>query len=101
MCLFSEETDSHLRYLCVSISQTILRELEYNKRDIRSIFVNPEKVFNLLLNAQSEEPVEAVEISEDITPFLPEENLFVGESQSKEYWTFHQDAQTPGILILD
>jgi hypothetical protein len=92
MCLFSEETDSHLRYLCVPISQTVLTELEYNKRDIRSIFVNPKKVFNLLLNAQSEEPMDTVEISEDITSFLPEKGLFIGEPQG-EYSTLYQDAQ--------
>jgi hypothetical protein len=58
-------------------------ELEYNQRDIRSVFIHPEKVFNLFLNDKSEEPVEVVETSEDITPFLPEEDLFIGKSQEE------------------
>ncbi|MDR1286538.1 MAG: hypothetical protein LBK08_02920 [Treponema sp.] len=84
ICLFAEETDLHLKYICVQISQTTLMELEHNWRDIRSLFVHPEKVFNLLLNAKSEEPVDVVETSEDITPFLPEEDLFIGKSREEE-----------------
>jgi hypothetical protein len=75
ICLFAEETDSHLRYICVPLSQSAFMELERNDYDmnyIRSIFANSTKVFNLMLNAESEEPVEIIEIQEDITPFLPE-----------------------------
>jgi hypothetical protein len=79
ICLFAEETDSHLRYICVPISQSIFMELEHNQRDIRSLFIQPPKVFNLLLNAESEEPVEVVETQDDITPFLPEKDLFIGK----------------------
>jgi hypothetical protein len=89
ICLFAEETDLYLKYICAPVSRAVLTELKHNQRDIRSIFVNPEKVFNFLLNAQSEEPVEAVETTEDITPFLPEEDLFIGESQEE----IHQQAQ--------
>jgi hypothetical protein len=83
ICLFAEETASHLRYICVQISQTTLMELEHNQRDTRSLFAHPKKVFNLLLNSESEEPVEVVETSEDITPFLPEKDLFIGKSQEE------------------
>jgi hypothetical protein len=83
ICLFAEETDSHLRYICAKISPTTLFELENNQKDIRAVFENPEKVFNLLLNAQSEEPVEVSETSEDITPFLPDEGLFIGTQRSE------------------
>jgi hypothetical protein len=78
ICLLAEETDSHLRYICVQISQTTLMELEHNRQDIRSLFTSHRRVFSLLLNAESEEPVEAVETMEDITPFLPEKDLFIG-----------------------
>jgi hypothetical protein len=86
ICLFAEETDSHLRYICVKVSPAIILELENNQKDLRTVFENSEKVFNLLLNAQSEEPVEisAVEVLEDTTPFLPDEGLFIGESQEIE-----------------
>jgi hypothetical protein len=90
ICLFAEETDSYLRYICVPVSQSTFIELEHNQRDIRSLFIRPEKVFNLLLNAESEEPVEVVETQDDITPFIPEKGLFIGKSQEgiaqiKEY----------------
>jgi hypothetical protein len=83
ICLFAEETDSHLRYICVQISQSAFMELEHNQRDIRSLFVHSEKVFNLFLNAESEEPVEVVETQEDITPFIPEKDLFIGKIQEE------------------
>jgi hypothetical protein len=83
ICLFAEETAAHLRYICVPISSTTLMELEHNQRDIMSLFVHPKKVFNLLLNAESEEPMEVVETLEDITPFLPEKDLFIGKFQEE------------------
>jgi hypothetical protein len=83
MCLFAEETDSHLKYLCVQISRTTLTELECNHQDIRSVFSRPQKVFSLLLNAKSEESAEAVETAEDITPFLPAADLFIGNSREE------------------
>jgi hypothetical protein len=84
ICLFAQETNSHIRYICVPVSPSTFMELEHNRRDIRSLFIYPEKLFNLLLSAESEELVEAVETQEDITPFLPEEDLFIGKSQEKE-----------------
>jgi hypothetical protein len=84
ICLFAEETDSHLRYICVPVSQSAFMELEHNRRDIRPLFTRPEKVFNLLVNAESEEPVEAVETREDITPFLPEEGLYIGKFKEED-----------------
>jgi hypothetical protein len=109
ICLFAEETDSHLRYICVPISQSTFMELEHNQRDIRSLFIHPEKVINLLLNAESEEPVEVIETQEDITPFIPEKDLFIGKIQKelvqsvmldeidamtpKEYWVLFNEAQ--------
>jgi hypothetical protein len=80
ICLFAEETDSNLRYICVKVSQTILFELENNQKDMRTVFEHSERVFNLLLNAQSEEPVEISEALENITLFLPDEGLFIGKS---------------------
>jgi hypothetical protein len=71
ICLFAEETDSHLRYICVKIPQATLFELENNQMDMRAVFENSGKVFNLLLNAQSEESIEVFEALEDITSFLP------------------------------
>jgi hypothetical protein len=81
ICLFAEETGSHLRYICVKVSPAIISELENNQKDIRTIFEHSGKAFNLLLNAELEEPVEISEVLEDITPFLPDEGLFIGESQ--------------------
>jgi hypothetical protein len=84
ICLFAEETDSNLRYICVKVSPAIISELENNQKDIRTVFENSDKVFNLLLNAQSEEPVEVSGTLEDSTPFLPDEGLFIGKSQKIE-----------------
>jgi hypothetical protein len=84
ICLFAKETNSHIRYICVPVSQSTFTELEHNQRDIKSLFVYPEKLFNLLLNIESEDPMEAVETQEDITPFLPEEDLFIGKSREEE-----------------
>jgi hypothetical protein len=78
ICLFAEETDSHLKYICAEVSPATVLELESNQKDIRAVFRNSEQVFNLLLNAQSEEPVEVSRTLEDITPFLPDEGLFIG-----------------------
>jgi hypothetical protein len=80
ICLFADETDSHLKYLCKQVSFAIFMDLEGNKKDIRSIFEQPGKLYSLCLNAQSEEPIEAVETSEDSTPFLPEKDLFIGKT---------------------
>jgi hypothetical protein len=84
ICLFAEETDSHLRYICVNVSPAIILELENNQRDIRTVFENSGKVFNLVLNAQPEEPVEVSEVLEDIIWFLPDDGLFIGKSQEIE-----------------
>jgi hypothetical protein len=84
ICLFAEETDSNLRYICVKVSPATLFELENNQKDMRMVFAHSEKVFSLLLNAQSEEPVEVSDELEDIAPFLPDEGLFVGKPQEIE-----------------
>jgi hypothetical protein len=81
ICLFAEETDSNLRYICVKVSPTTLFELENNQKDIRTVFEHSERVFSLLLNAQSEEPVEVSEELKDVASFLPDEGLFIGKSQ--------------------
>jgi hypothetical protein len=81
ICLFAEETGSHLRYICVKVSPAIILELENNQKDIRTVFENSGKTFNLLLNAQSEEPVEVSEELGNIASFLPDEGLFIGKSQ--------------------
>jgi len=78
ICLFADESNSHLRYFCRVISTSTLFDLESNRKDIRSIFENPGKLYSLCLNAQSEEPIEAIETTEDITPFLPEKDFFIG-----------------------
>jgi hypothetical protein len=83
ICFFSDELDSNLKYFCKEISFPVLMDLEDNRKDIRSIFENPGKLYCLGLNAQSEEPIEAVETFEDITPFLPEKDLFIGVYKSE------------------
>jgi hypothetical protein len=83
ICLFAEEADSHLRYICVKVSPVILFELENNQKDVRMVFEHSERVFSILLNAQSEEPIEVSGELEDITPFLPDEGLFIGESHEE------------------
>jgi hypothetical protein len=90
ICLFADETDSYFKYFCREVSFSLLKDLECNKRDIRSIFESPGKLYTLCLNAQSEEPVEAVETSEDITSLLPEKGFFIGIHESK----------TPQITVL-
>jgi hypothetical protein len=84
ICMFVDETDVHLRYLCVKVSPTVLLELENNQKDLRAIFEHSEKVFDLLLNAQSEESVEIFETLEDIARFLPDKGLFIGKSRKTE-----------------
>ena len=79
VCLFADETDTYLRYFCMEVSSFVLADLEDNQRDIRSIFENHGKLYSLCLNAQSEGI--AVETTEDITPFLPEKDLFIGTNE--------------------
>ena len=83
ICLFADEADSSLRYFCKGVSSPILLDLENNRKDIRSIFEYHGKLYGLCLNAQSEEPVEAFETSEDITPYLPEKDFFIGVHENK------------------
>ena len=83
ICLFADETDSYLRYFCKEISPSLLTKLEDNEKDIRSVYENPGKLYTLSLNAQSEEPIEAVETLEDIVPFLPEKGFFIGTHETK------------------
>jgi hypothetical protein len=93
ICLFANEEDSHLRYFCREVSASILADLENNQNDIRSVFESPGKQYCLCLNAQSEEPIEAVETTEDITPFLPEKDFFIG-GQTPQTTKYYQDALT-------
>ncbi|MCL2184319.1 MAG: hypothetical protein FWB86_00480 [Treponema sp.] len=81
ICLFANETNSCLRYLCREVSSSLFADLENNKKDIRSIFENSEKLYSITLNAQSEEPIEAVETTEDISSFLPDKDLFIGNRE--------------------
>ena len=92
ICLFADETDSHLKYFCREISASLLMDLEDNRKDMRSVFENPGKLYSFYLNAQSEEPVEAVETSEDITSLLPEKDFFIGKRKNKI-------SQTPNMII--
>ena len=78
ICLFANETDTNLRYFCKEISSFVLASLEDNLKDVRSIFESPGKLYSFYLDAQSEEAVSTVEFTEDITPFLPEKDLFIG-----------------------
>jgi hypothetical protein len=101
VCLFTGETDTYLKYFCREISSFILADLEDNRRDIRSIFENPGKLYSLCLNAQSEEPVEAIETTEDVTPFLPEKDLFIGvhERITPQTVKYFQDGLLEGEMI--
>jgi len=85
ICLFTDEEGSRLRYICREISASILVDLENNQKDIRSIFESPGKLYNISLNAQSEEPLEAIESTEDITSFLPEKDFFIGSQESRTH----------------
>jgi len=81
VCLFMNETEAYLKYLCREVSSFVLADLEDNRKDLRSVFENPGKLYHLCLNSKSEEPVEAVETTEDIAPFLPEKDLFIGNHE--------------------
>jgi hypothetical protein len=83
LCLFADETESALRYICTEIPPSARLGLQSNAVDVRSIFEHPAgRIFNLSLNAQSQEPMAAVETEEDITPFLPDPGLFIGDMVS-------------------
>lgn len=84
ICLFAKETDFHLKYLCKEVSSSLLADLENNKKDIRSFFELPGKLYSLSLNAQSEEPVEIIETTEDTTSILPEKDFFIGSRENKK-----------------
>jgi hypothetical protein len=77
LCNYVETTSSHLRYICVPVSPSTLVALEQNKQDLRSLYSDSEKVYNLLLNNESEEFMEVSETKEDITPFLPEKDFYL------------------------
>ena len=82
ICLFANEKNSGIKYFCKEVSSSLLADLENNRKDIRTIFEKPEKLYSISLNAQSEEPIEAVETTEDITAILPEKDLFIGNRES-------------------
>ncbi|GHV04714.1 hypothetical protein FACS189485_10600 [Spirochaetia bacterium] len=89
LCIFIEETKDNLRYLCAPVSPVTLMKLQHNDKDVRSVFEYKEgTILNLLLNAESEEPVEATETEEDISRFLPDEGLFIGPDNSKAPQSF-------------
>jgi hypothetical protein len=44
-------------------------------------------LYSFCLNAQSEEPIEVIETSDDITPFLPEKDFFIGNYKDKKVQT--------------
>jgi len=100
ICLFADEEDTYLRYFCREVSASILADLENNQKDIRSIFETPGKLYSLCLNAHSEEPVEAVETTEDITPFLPEKDFFIGvhENRTPQTTKQYQDGLLEGEM---
>jgi len=85
ICLFANETDSCLRYLCREVSSSLFADLENNRIDIRSIFESSEKIYSIILNAQSEEQIEAVETTENISSFLPDKDLYIGGQEIKEF----------------
>lgn len=89
VCLFADETDTHLRYFCREVSFSVLAALESNRMDVRSVFESYGKLYALCLNAQSEERVEAVETFEDIAPFLPEKGFFLGGGEGKMPQAIH------------
>jgi hypothetical protein len=78
ICLFVDESESSIRYICTEISEQTLQDLHSNKIDLRSVFEPPGKKYNIYLNDKSSKIFEAIESSEDITPFLPEKGLFIG-----------------------
>jgi len=100
ICLFAEETDSHLRYFCRVVSVSTLFDLENDRKDIRSVFESPGKQFCICLNSQSEEPIEAIETTDDITPFLPEKDFFIGGHESRTHQTmkYYQDGLLEGEI---
>jgi len=101
ICLFAEEKNTNLRYFCINISSTLLFDLENNQKDIRSIFEKPNKLYSFFLNTQAENPVEAIETTEDITPFLPEKDLYIGihERMKLQTMKYYQDGLLEGEII--
>jgi hypothetical protein len=90
ICLFAEETDVHLKYICVQVSEKVFRNLESNTKDVRSIFEFPASMIYILhLNHLSNEEIDAVETGEDISLFLPEAGLFIGNKAKS-----HKASQT-------
>jgi hypothetical protein len=85
ICFFADEEESHLRYFCREVSASILAGLESNQKDIGSIFESPGKLYSLCLNANSEEPLDAVETTEDITPLIFPKKASFSESMKTSY----------------
>jgi hypothetical protein len=83
ICLFADETDASIKYHCAPVSRDILGELERNEKDVRSVFESPGKKYSVLVNANSRDNLEAIEFAEDVTPFLPEDGLFIGGLESE------------------
>ena len=100
ICLFAEEADSCLKYFCKEVSFSLLADLENNKNDIRSIFETPGKLYSFNLNAQSEEPIEVIETTEDITPYLPEKDFYIGNQEITTFQTmkYYQDGLLEGEM---
>jgi hypothetical protein len=84
ICLFAEEKTTNLRYICTKIDPEIIPELENNTIDIRTVFKNSTKFFNLLLNSQSKEPIKISETFESIISFLPEDKIYIGDLENEQ-----------------
>jgi hypothetical protein len=81
ICLYADESETAIRYICTQVSSATLKQLEHNDKDIRALFEIPEFkiLYTVYLNNESEKSAEAIETTEDITRFLPDQGLFIGK----------------------
>jgi hypothetical protein len=81
ICLFIEEIDSRLKYICTKVSNITFMKLKNNKRDIRSIFKRSRKIYSFLLDGKSKEPMKITRTTENINRFITDKSLFIGEEK--------------------
>jgi hypothetical protein len=66
--LFAEE-DTDYRYIMVKINDEIFERLETDKQDVRQLFLEAEKVYEVLNPGETEQIIEIT----DFVKYLPEE----------------------------
>lgn len=85
ICLFADETNTGLKYLCREVSFFTFADLVAGRQDIRSIFEKPTKTYSFCPTVfqSADSQIEVFETTEDISPFLPDSGFYIGAGEDR------------------